>query len=81
MDKIELEKNRLDLAYKRNLQLLNVVLIVGLSSFIAYLAAFLLNPEKIRIYTILLLGIAFITYALYYSINKNLKNISNKEIA
>jgi len=78
MDKIELEKNRLDLSYKRNLQLLNVMLIVGLGSFVAYLAAFLLNPEKIKSHTILLFGIAFITYAMYYSIDRNLRNISNK---
>ena len=78
MGKIELEKNTLDLSYKRNLQLLNIILIVGLSSFVAYLAAFLLNPEKIRVYTILLFGIAFVTYAVYYAIDRNLRNISRE---
>lgn len=37
MNKIKIEKNRLDLSYQRNLQLLNIVLLIGTGSFVSYL--------------------------------------------
>ncbi len=38
MNKQEIEKNRLDLAYKRNLQLMNTTLLLGLGTLISYFA-------------------------------------------
>ena len=78
MNKLELEKNRLDLAYKRNLQLLNVILIIGAGSFVAYFAGLILNPEKIYQHSVILFVIGILTYILYLKINDVLKEVSNK---
>ena len=74
----EIEKNILDLAYKRHLQLLNVILIIGAGTFVAYLAGFVLNQDKILQYTTLLIIIGVITYFLYNKIDDRLKEISAK---
>lgn len=78
MRKIELEKNRLDLAYKRNLQLLNAVLVVGVGSFIAYLTGLILNPDKMFQYSILLVILGFVSFILYRNISNNLRGISDQ---
>ena len=78
MRKEELEKNRLDLAYQRYLQIMNVILLVGAGSFVAYLAGLILNPDKFREYSILLAIIGFLTYYLYLKIDKKFKDISDK---
>jgi len=68
----------LDLAYKRNLQLLNVILIIGAGTFVAYLAGFVLNQDKIFQYTTLLIVVGAITYFLYNRFDDRLKEISIK---
>ena len=78
MDKISLEKNRLDLAYKRNLQILNALLLIGFGSLVAYFAGIFLNPSKRFQYTILFILIGVITYTSYLNINSALRKISNK---
>ncbi len=79
MNRKQLEKNRLDLSYKRNLQLLNATLIIGGGSFVASLVGIVLNLEKIKEYTIILVIIGITTYIFYLNINNNLQQIS-KEI-
>lgn len=74
----KIEKNRLDLAYQRNLQILNIVLLIGAGSFITYLVALVLDTSKSIQYTIILVILASITSILYRNINNNLKNISEK---
>jgi exosortase/archaeosortase len=76
MKKLELEKNRLDLSYKRNLQLLNATLLVGAGSFITYLAGLILNQNKGFEYTLILSIIIILTYIIYQKINNRLKEIS-----
>lgn len=78
MRKDELEKNRLELAYTRNLQLMNVVLLTGAGSFVAYLAGLILNPDKFKEYSILLAVIGFFTYYLYLKIDKRFRDISDR---
>jgi hypothetical protein len=78
MAKYFIEKNVLDLSYKRNLQLLNAILIIGAGSFITFLAGVFLNPEKISSYSILLVILGVITFIFYKRIDNNLKEISNK---
>jgi len=78
MDKKVLEKNTLDLSYKRNLQILNAILFIGVGSFITYLAALILNSDKIIQYTIILAVIATVTYLMYTKINQTLKEISQE---
>ena len=71
-------KNILDLSYRRNLQLLNAVLIIGLGSFVAYFIGLVLNPNKLIQYTLIVIVLAVVSYTFYYKINRNLRNISNK---
>ncbi len=78
MDKIALEKNILDLSYRRNLQLLNIVLISALGAIFAYVGAVILNPEKLLPYTLVLILVGLITYAIYRKLNENFKEISKK---
>lgn len=73
MDKKELEKNVFDLAYQRNLNLLNAILLVGAGSFVAYLAALILDFTKIFEYTLLLIIIGSMTYY-FYTIASDLNN-------
>jgi hypothetical protein len=78
MIKYVIEKNVLDLSYKRNLQLLNAILIIGAGSFITFLAGVFLSPEKISSYSILLTIIGIITFIFYKRVDNILKDISNK---
>ena len=78
MKRTELEKNRLDLAYQRNLQLLNAILLIGSGSFITYLVALILDTAKSFQYTIILVIVSSISVLLYRRINNNLKNISDE---
>ena len=78
MDRKQLEKNRLDLSYKRNLQLLNATLIIGGGSFVASLVGIVLNLEKIKEYAIILAIIGITTYIFYLNINNNLQQISQE---
>ena len=75
-DKSEIEKNRLDLAYQRNLQLLNTALLIGSGSFVTYLVALILDISKAFQYTIILVILAMVTYIFYNRVNDNLKKIS-----
>ncbi len=78
MKKIELEKNRLDLSYQRNLQLLNTILLIGAGSFITYFVALILDTLKSYQYTIILVIILSISVFLYRKISKNLRRISEE---
>jgi len=78
MDRIELKKNVLDLSYKRNLQILNIVLISGIGAIFAYIGALILTPVKVFSYTFVMLIIGLIMIILYNNLNNNLKDISNR---
>ena len=78
MDAIGLKKNVLDLSYKRNLQILNIVLISGIGAIFAYIGALILTPVKIFSYTFVMLLIGLIMIILYNNLNSNLKDISNR---
>ncbi len=78
MNKLEISKNRLDLSYRRNLQLLNIILLIGSGSFITYLVALILDFSKLLQYTFILALLGIITFILYKKIDKNLKNISER---
>ena len=78
MKKKEIEKNRLDLAYQRKLQLVNIVLFVGLGAIITYFASLISNPDKTYQYTIILVVLGILIYKFYSKFDKDLKNISNQ---
>ncbi|MAH51370.1 hypothetical protein CMI37_36475 [Candidatus Pacearchaeota archaeon] len=78
VSKLDLEKNSLDLSYRRNLQLLTIILVSGLGGIFTYLGALILDFEKVVIYTFLMILIMVLIYIFYWKINDNLKNISEK---
>lgn len=78
MKKIYLEKNCLDLAYQKNLQFLNAVLVVGAGSLIAFFGGLILNFDKWFSYSLVLISVGFLTSYTYHKTDNNLKNISNR---
>ena len=78
MEKSDLEKNVLDLSYKRNLQLLNIFLISGIGAIFASVGALILNPEKVFAYVFVIIIFGAITYILYAYIDERLKIISGR---
>ena len=76
MDKLELKKNCLDLAYKRNLYLLNALLIIGVGSIITFFAGLILNLDKWFNYSVVLVIIFSLTYVGYIKVDNSLKSIS-----
>lgn len=77
MPRSELEKNRLDLAYQRQLQFLNAILIIGTGSVIAYFGGLILNLNRFYEYSVILIIIILSTGLAYKKVDKNLKEISN----
>lgn len=76
MDKIK--KNRLDLAYQRQLHLLNFILIIGAGSIISLIVGLILNIEKWFNYSIAFIIVGTLTFILYSRVDENLKGISLK---
>ncbi len=76
MDKLELKKNCLDLAYKRNLYLLNALLIIGVGSIITFFAGLIFNLDKWFNYSVVLVIVFSLTYVGYIKVDNNLKDIS-----
>ncbi len=78
MNLLELDKNRLDLSYRRNLQLMNIILISGIGAIFAYAGALILNSEKAMAYTFAIAVIILATYLFYKKIDNCLRAISIK---
>ncbi len=74
----EIKKNRLDLAYQRQLHLLNFILIIGAGSIISLIIGLILNIEKWFNYSIAFVIISIITFTVYSKVDSNLKGISHK---
>ena len=75
---IQLKKNILDLSYKRNLQLINIILILGGGSILASFTGLILNFDKLFQYSVILFVLVALTYIAYSKIDKNLKDISER---
>lgn len=78
MENSEVKKNTLDLAYKRNLQLVNVLLITGAGALISIILGIILNPAKMFNYLVFLIIIFIITFIGYTKLNIILRNISEE---
>jgi len=72
------EKNRLDLAYQRQLCFLNFALTIEVGSIISLFIGVIFNPENWFKYSIISLVIGGLVYTLYFKIDEKLKEISNK---
>ena len=72
------EKNRLDLAYRKQLTYLNAILTFVSIGIISFIGTFIWNKDYL-IYGLFFVIIIFIIFYLFYlNIDKNLKAISNK---
>ena len=71
-----IEKNRLDLAYKRQLCFLNFILIIGVGSIISLFIGLIINPDNWFNYSIAFIIVALIVYLTYTKTDENLRNIS-----
>lgn len=78
MSKDKIEKNRLDLAYRKQLQILNITLLLGTISLISLISSFIWFPERWVIGSALTIVIGILAINWYKKIDKTLKNISNK---
>ena len=71
------EKNRLDLAYRRQLIYLNAVVLLGTTGFLAFLAPFVLNRQNLLYGFIVSIVILVIVVAWHKKVDKSLREISN----
>ena len=80
MNKKEIEKNRLDLAYKKQLQILSNTMILGTITLVPVFISIILGetPEKRIIGLVIVAAIASIAYINYKNTDNKLKEISNK---
>lgn len=74
----EFEKNRLDLAYQRQLYYLNGVIALGTIGAVTFLGTFIWNKDYLLIGLIIVTIFIIIAYYLHNKIDQNLKAISNK---
>ena len=74
----KIEKNRLDLAYQRQLCFLSFVLTIGIGSVISLTIGVIFNPDNWFKYAILFVVISGLVYTFYYKIDEKLKEISLK---
>lgn len=72
------EKNRLDLAYKRQLHYLNAVLMLISIGILSFIGTFIWNRDYLTYGFLLTLLILVISYAFHNSVNKKLKEISEQ---
>jgi len=76
--KKQFEKNRLDLAYKRQLNYLNIVLLLGTIGVLSFMSTFMWKRELLLQGSIISFSIIIIAYFWHKKINESLKRISNK---
>ena len=72
----DIEKNRLDLAYKRQLCFLNFLLIIGVGSIISLIVGLLINLEKWLNYLIAFVIIGITIYLFYKKVDFLVSNIT-----
>jgi len=75
MDRI-LEKDRLYLAYQRQLYYLNAVLLLGTVGLLSFIGIFISNKENLTTGFIISVTIFIICTVWHRYVNNNLKNIS-----
>ncbi len=76
--KKELEKNRLDLAYQRQLNYLNIILLLGTIGILSFISTFIWKREVLLQGFVMSFLILIIVYFLHKKVDKSLKSISNK---
>ena len=74
----EFEKNRLDLAYQKQLHYLNGVIAIATIGILSFLGTFIWNKDYLLTGFIIVILLMIISYYLHKKIDKNLKEISNQ---
>ena len=73
-----LEKNRLDLAYRRQLHYLNAILLLATAGVLSFIGTFIWQKELFLQGIMLTIFIFLVVYFLHKKIDKNLELISCK---
>lgn len=76
--KKEFEKNRLDLAYQRQLYHLNAVLLLSTVGLLSFIGTFIWKSESFNYGFIFSIIISLVCYYWYKKIDKTIRNISNE---
>lgn len=72
------EKNRLDLAYKKQLTYLGAILTLATIGLLSFIGTFIWNKEYFSYGLLITIVILIISYRLWSVVDGNLKNISEK---
>ncbi|MBS3150694.1 hypothetical protein J4425_02740 [Candidatus Woesearchaeota archaeon] len=78
MNKKMIEKNTLDLEYKRELQINNSILLLGTASLLPLIISFIGYQERWGLGLALTFSIAIVSYSWYKKSDKKLKHILGK---
>ena len=78
MDKKQLEKNALDLAYHKQLNYLNAVLVVGTLGILSFIGTFIWNRTYFKQGLILTIVIILICFMIHKKVDRNTKEISKR---
>ena len=70
------EKNRLDLAYKKQLTYLNSVVLLATTGALSFVGTFIWNKDYLIYGFLLMIVIWVISYFFFKKIDRNIKNIS-----
>jgi len=76
--KTKFEKNRLDLAYKKQLTYLNAVVLLATIGALSFIGTFIWNKEYLIYGLLLMIIIWIISFSFYKKIDKNIRNISEE---
>ena len=74
----KIEKNILDLEYKKQLQIQNITLLLGTTSILPLIISFIWYPERWVLGSVLTLTIGLLAYFWYNKIDKRLKIITGQ---
>ena len=76
--KSKFEKNRLDLAYRKQLTYLNAIVLLATTGILYFIGTFIWNKDYLIYGFLLMIIIWVIAYFFFKKIDKNIKNISGK---
>ncbi len=76
MKKIEIEKNCLDLEYKRQLQIMNALIILMTTGAVTFIGTFIWKRDLLLMGSFLTMGILMICFFTYQRVNNNLQEIT-----
>ena len=74
--KSKFEKNRLDLAYRKQLTYLNAIVLLATTGILSFIGTFIWNKDYLIYGFLLMIIIWVIAYFFFKKIDKNIKNIS-----